>query len=168
VAIARAELPRNLKVAYRPAEQLAGDEMSDDRFGCPCCSGAFDGFLKARALAAKNPFTAERPISRRTFLSGTAALTGLAASLPAAAKAQTAPATVFRGGTILTVDAAFSEAEAIAIRGNRIVAVGALEDVRAEAGASAREIDLAGRTLLPGFIDPHMHVVSGSRPSTAS
>ena len=135
--------------------------MSDDRFGCPCCSGAFDGFLKGRARAAQNSFMAERPISRRTFLSGTAALTGLAASLPAGAEAQTAPATVFTGGTILTVDAEFSEAEAIAIRGNRIVAVGALEDVR-EAAAGAREIDLAGRTLLPGFIDPHTHVVSGS------
>ena len=92
----------------------------------------------------------------------TAAVTGLAASIPAMAGAQTAPATIFSGGTILTVDAGFSEAEAIAISGNRIIAVGALGDVRAKAGAGAVEIDLAGRTMLPGFIDPHTHVVSGS------
>lgn len=101
-------------------------------------------------------------ISRRAFISGTAALTGLAAALPERTAAQTGPATIFHGGTILTVDAAFSEAEALAIRGNGIIAVGPLSKVRAVVGAGAHEIDLAGRTLLPGFVEPHAHVVSGS------
>lgn len=136
--------------------------MNDTLFGCPCCSGAFDGFLKGARRAAAAHLSPMRPINRRSFLSGTAALTGLAASLPTLAGAQSAPATIFRGGTILTVDAAFSEAEAMAIRGNRIVAVGAIGEVRAEAGQDAVEVDLAGRTMLPGFIDPHTHVVSGS------
>jgi predicted amidohydrolase YtcJ len=95
-------------------------------------------------------------------MSGTAALTGLVASLPDWAKAQTVPATIFSGGTILTVDRTFSEVEAIAIRGNRIIAVGALAEVRAAAGDGAVNVDLAGRTMLPGFIDPHTHVVSGA------
>lgn len=95
-------------------------------------------------------------------MAGTAAATVLAASLPTGARAGGPSATVFTGGTILTVDADFSQAEAIAIRGNRIVAVGAIAAVRAAAGAGAAEIDLAGRTLLPGFIDPHTHVVSGA------
>jgi predicted amidohydrolase YtcJ len=128
----------------------------------PVLLGAFDGFLRHLARATGTWSSAAPSISRRAFMSGSAALTGLAASLPTAGKAQTAPATIFTGGTILTVDGAFSEAEAIAIRGNRIIAVGSLAEVRAEAAAGAGEGDLAGRTLLPGFIDPHTHVVSGS------
>ena len=54
-------------------------------------------------------------------------------------------ATVFTGGTILTVDTDFSEGEAIAIRGNTIIAVGSDADVRAAAGANARVVDLGGR-----------------------
>lgn len=136
--------------------------MADDPCGCPCCSGALTGLLKGKDRAFKIPFPPDLLISRRVFLSGTAALTGLAASLPTMTKAQSDSATVFTGGTILTVDAAFSEAEAIAIRGNRIIVVGPLAKVRAEAGAGAVKIDLGGRTMMPGFIDPHTHVVSGS------
>ncbi|WP_101341840.1 amidohydrolase [Cereibacter azotoformans] len=134
----------------------------NESFGCPCCSGAFDGFLKGvrRTAAAQLPPTL--PINRRSFMSGTAALTGLVAALPTWSRAQTAPARIFSGGTILTVDAAFSEAEAIAIRGDRIIAVGSIQDVRAAAGEDAVEVDLAGRTMLPGFIEPHTHVVSGA------
>lgn len=136
--------------------------MDNDLFGCPCCSGAFEGFLKGKPRASRMPLPATLSISRRAFMSGTAALAGLAASAPTMAEAQTAPATIFSGGTILTVDPDFSEAEAMAIRENRIIAVGALGDVRAAAGAGALEVDLAGRTMLPGFIDPHTHVVSGA------
>jgi predicted amidohydrolase YtcJ len=51
--------------------------------------------------------------------------------LPAAVRAQAVAATVFTGGTVLTVDPRFSRAEAIAIRGNQIVAVGSGASVRA-------------------------------------
>lgn len=76
--------------------------------------------------------------------------------------AQETPTRVFRNGTILTVDAGFSQAEALAIRGNTILAVGGLDAVRAAAGPGAEEIDLAGRVLLPGFVEPHAHVLSGA------
>jgi predicted amidohydrolase YtcJ len=66
-------------------------------------------------------------------------------------------AVIFHGGIVLSVDPAFSQHEALAIQGNRILAVGDVETVRRAAGAGAREIDLAGRTVLPGFIEPHMH-----------
>ncbi|WP_069166078.1 amidohydrolase [Nocardia altamirensis] len=69
---------------------------------------------------------------------------------------------LFTGGTILTVDQAFSIAEAIAVQGNRIVAVGAEATVRDIVGEGATEIDLAGRTMLPGFVDAHTHVLTGS------
>jgi len=64
---------------------------------------------------------------------------------------------VFRNGVVLPVDAGFSEHTALAIRGNKILAVGSNEAVASAAGSGARVIDLAGRTVLPGFIEPHMH-----------
>jgi predicted amidohydrolase YtcJ len=65
--------------------------------------------------------------------------------------------TVLVGGTVLSVDAAFSVHEALAITGNKILAVGSRDDVLAAAGPGASTIDLGGRTVLPGFIEPHMH-----------
>jgi predicted amidohydrolase YtcJ len=76
--------------------------------------------------------------------------------------AQVAETRVFRGGTILTVDRTFAEADAIAIRGNRIIGVGAEAAVLAAAGPGAAVVDLAGKVMLPGFIDPHTHVVAGA------
>lgn len=66
-------------------------------------------------------------------------------------------AVVFRNGAVLPVDAGFSEQAAIAIRGNRIIAVGSDGDVLAAAGKDPDVVDLDGRVLLPGFIEPHMH-----------
>ena len=101
-------------------------------------------------------------ISRRDFVKGGVAIAGAAALLPAVACTEEAETRVFFGGTILTVDEDFSEAEAIAVRDNMIIAVGSKADVMKAAGSGAEMIDLAGRTMLPGFIDPHTHVVAGS------
>ncbi|MEN2283395.1 amidohydrolase [Algoriphagus sp. SE2] len=70
--------------------------------------------------------------------------------------------TLFHGGTILTVDEAFSEVEAMVIKDQKIVAVGSFENLNNEYGQSAKLIDLEGRTMLPGFIDAHSHAVSGA------
>ena len=64
---------------------------------------------------------------------------------------------IFHNGVVLPVDAGFSQHAALAIRGNRVLAVGDIGTVRRAAGAGAREVDLDGRTVLPGFIEPHMH-----------
>ena len=64
---------------------------------------------------------------------------------------------VFRNGVVLPVDQAFSEHSAIAIRDGRVVAVGTDDEVVAQAGRGATEVDLEGRVVLPGFIEPHMH-----------
>jgi predicted amidohydrolase YtcJ len=64
---------------------------------------------------------------------------------------------IFENGIILPVDPAFSQHEAIAIAGNRILAVGSSEVVRATAERIDKIVDLKGRVLLPGFIEPHMH-----------
>lgn len=64
------------------------------------------------------------------------------------------------GGHVLTVDRAATVAEAIAVRGERIVAVGTNEQARAALGTGARVVDLRGRTVVPGFIDGHAHMDS--------
>ena len=66
--------------------------------------------------------------------------------------------TIFTGGPILTIDDAMPSAEAVAVRNGVIVAVGALDAVRAATGRGAQTVDLEVRTLLPGFFDPHGHV----------
>src|SRR6266436_4588306 len=52
-------------------------------------------------------------------------------------------------------------AEAVAVRGDKIVAVGSLADVLRSAGKSVQEVDLGGNTLLPGLIDSHAHPIDG-------
>ncbi len=129
----------------------------------------------------------DRPITRRDFLrlAGAAGLGGamlacgrtpaLTPAPPAAtprAMATLAPVseatvaapssgaaadTVLINGRVLTVDAANSVAEALAIQGDKILGAGSSEAMRALAGASARVVDLRGRTVTPGFIDPHIH-----------
>ncbi len=64
---------------------------------------------------------------------------------------------VLVNGKIVTVDERFAIAQAIAIKGERIVAVGTTADVRKLAGAQAKVIDLRGRTVIPGLIDNHAH-----------
>ena len=65
--------------------------------------------------------------------------------------------TIFHGGNILTMDRARPTAEALAVEGRRILAVGSTADVMALADGRASMIDLAGRTLMPGLIEPHSH-----------
>ena len=64
---------------------------------------------------------------------------------------------VLTGGTVLTMDAARSSAEAVAVRAGRIVAVGAAADIDRLRGPRTRRIELAGRTLVPSFQDAHVH-----------
>src|SRR6266849_10688732 len=52
-------------------------------------------------------------------------------------------------------------AEAVAIRGDKVVAVGNLAEVLQAAGKSAERVDLVGKMLLPGLIDSHIHAIDG-------
>ncbi len=67
---------------------------------------------------------------------------------------------------ILTMDPDRPRAEAIALAGGRIVAVGSWVEVDALAGAGTRVIDAGGRTLLPGFVESHLHLVLGGNELT--
>ena len=64
---------------------------------------------------------------------------------------------ILTGGKIITVDERFTIAQAIAVKGDRVVAVGSNEDISALAGPATRRIDLAGRAVVPGMIDNHAH-----------
>jgi predicted amidohydrolase YtcJ len=91
-----------------------------------------------------------------------AATTLLFAAFAAALHAQQAPPdTIFTGGKIITVDERFSIAQAVAIRGDRIVAVGSNQEITALAGPATRRINLQGKSVIPGLIDNHMHLLRG-------
>jgi hypothetical protein len=61
-------------------------------------------------------------------------------------------------GTIHTLNPQQPAAEALVTRGGRVLAVGSLDDVRAAAGPRAESIDLAGRAVIPGLTDAHVHI----------
>jgi predicted amidohydrolase YtcJ len=70
-------------------------------------------------------------------------------------------------GKIITQDAASSVAEALAIEAGHISATGSSEQLRKLAGPSTKVIDLAGRTVIPGLIDSHIHAIrAGFRYAT--
>jgi len=76
--------------------------------------------------------------------------------------AQTAPDVVFVNGKVLTVDDVFSEVQAVAITGNKISAVGTTAEISALADEDTRFVDLDGKTLIPGLIDNHNHLIYNS------
>jgi predicted amidohydrolase YtcJ len=79
--------------------------------------------------------------------------TGLAAQ-------QSGPAAdvIFHNGKVLTVDKSFSIAEAIAVRGNQIAAVGTNQQIMALSGPDTRVFDLKGKTVIPGLLNTHVHL----------
>ncbi len=68
---------------------------------------------------------------------------------------------VLLNAKVWTVDKAQPTAQAVAIRGDRIVAVGSDAEVLTLIGPDTRKLDLRGKLLLPGFIDGHAHFISG-------
>jgi len=68
---------------------------------------------------------------------------------------------IFFHAKIFTGDPQNPYAEAVAIRGDQIVAVGSLPEVVKRASANAERIDLEGKSLFPGFIDSHSHAIDG-------
>lgn len=68
--------------------------------------------------------------------------------------------TIFYGGPILTVNAKNEEVQALAVQNGKIVAVGTKDAVAKEwQNDNTQVIDLKGQTLMPGFIEPHVHVI---------
>lgn len=69
--------------------------------------------------------------------------------------------TIITNAKVLTMDEARPRAEAVAFAGGRILAVGGRAEVEALAGPGTRLVDAGGRTLLPGFVESHLHLVLG-------
>jgi predicted amidohydrolase YtcJ len=98
-------------------------------------------------------------VNRAILKTSVAALFVLAgASAPGYAQQEPADV-VLTNGKIITVDNRFSIAQAVAVRGDRIVAVGSTQDIARLAGPNTRRIDLAGKAVIPGLIDNHAHLM---------
>lgn len=75
---------------------------------------------------------------------------------------QQTPDKVILNGSLITFDAERPRAGALAISGGVISAVGSTKDIRDLAGPGTRVVDAAGATVLPGFIDSHVHLFAGA------
>lgn len=93
---------------------------------------------------------------RRSRLAGAVVLAAAVAPCVTAQEGE-APVRVLHNARFWTGDSAGPYAEAVALRGGRIVAVGAVAEVRRAAGSGVVEEDLGGRFVVPGFIDTHTH-----------
>jgi hypothetical protein len=115
--------------------------------------------LTVAALSAcGQPAGSELPVILEPTLQPTAAVGAALPSAPALTAEAEEASVIFYNGLILTMDDAVPTASAIHIRGERIVAVGDDDALLAEAGPTTRLVDLAGRTMMPGFVDAHSHM----------
>ena len=73
-----------------------------------------------------------------------------------------APDLILSNGKIITVDNRFAIAQAVAIKGDRLIAVGTNQEIAQLAGPNTRKIDLGGKAVIPGLIDAHAHLMRGA------
>ena len=101
-------------------------------------------------------------LNMKTFLpSALVVVSSLLLLSPAAAENSAAqPAdTIFHGGTIVTVNEKQPEVSALAVKDGKIIAVGDEKEIlAAHQGEGTKMVDLQGRTLMPGFVEPHVHI----------
>jgi predicted amidohydrolase YtcJ len=87
------------------------------------------------------------------------ASTSTKAAAPVTSPPSEAASIIFYNGQVVTIDANMTQAEALAIKGKKILAVGSNAKIQTYQGANTIMIDLDGQALLPGFIDGHTHVL---------
>ena len=102
------------------------------------------------------PFPSQGPSGSRF------AARSLAALLLSAVSAVAAPSLILHHGRIVTVDAHFSIAEAIAVTGDRVSAIGKNEEILALKDRTTEVVDLKGAMVLPGLMDSHSHPVGAA------
>jgi len=107
-------------------------------------------------------------LSRRDFIKGATATTVLLTTGHTVwadsggsktASGDTIADTIYHGGPIITMVSDEDQVEALAVKNGRILCTGSSSEVMACSGETTRTVDLKGRCLMPGFIDPHSHVV---------
>jgi hypothetical protein len=128
---------------------------------CIVCTPLFAAYLASRDGEDRVD------LQRRNLLRAGGAFAAVAATAGVPAAAQTAAKpnedqkadVLFVGGDIVTVNDRQPDAEAVAVLGGLIVGVGSRRKIEAAfKGPKTRVIDLAGGTLIPGFVDPHSHI----------
>ena len=104
-------------------------------------------------------------LNRRNLLRSAGGLASLSmlANPALAAILRQRPELILHNGNVLTMDGRQPQAEAIAIAGERILAVGSDIDILDFAGAGTKKVDLGGKTVVPGFIDGHCHPAYSGR-----
>jgi len=104
------------------------------------------------AVATTTPSTSTTTATTPTTTTAGATTTSTAAATPAD--------TIYVGGTVLTMVPARPRAEAVAVAGEVIIAVGTEAAIRSFEGDNTTVVDLDGRTLMPGFVDAHTHLLN--------
>ena len=134
------------------------DHACSHQYGCGCTPPVFTNMIERAGLK----------LSRRDFIKGATAMGGMVAvgslascalSTGSTAKNEAPADIIYHGGPILTMVRDGDRAQALAIKDGRILAVGTMAEVMAKKGGHTRLIDLGGKSLMPGFFDPHSHVV---------
>lgn len=105
-------------------------------------------------------------VLRTSLWAGAAVLLGACSSAPTVETADT----IYSGGSIITINDAQPQVQAVAVKAGKILAAGTKADIEAQyKGRSTNMVDLAGRTMLPGFFDSHGHAyMIGIQASTAN
>lgn len=101
-------------------------------------------------------------IRRREFIKGSAAAAAVSIVGTSFVASAEPSVTVYFGGPIFTMNATNDVVEALAVKGDSILAVGKKKDVLAAAGPKPQLVDLKGKVLIPGMIDGHSHFPVGA------
>jgi predicted amidohydrolase YtcJ len=94
-----------------------------------------------------------------TWTASIGAVVALVAAIEVGHAQQPSADLILTNGKIITVDEKFTIAQAVAVKGDRIVAVGTNQQIVQMAGPNTRRIDLRGKAAIPGLIDNHMHLL---------
>lgn len=152
-------------------DKEGGKELAHEEYGCPCCQANLGKLFAYDPADVRAAEIRVLPIGRRQFVAGASAFAAMAAAagcssntaaiLPLSREPE-ARTRIYTGGTIMTVDSSFSKPAALAVKGDRILATGGLAEVSSIAGEDFDIVDLQGRTIMPGLIDPHTHILIGA------
>ncbi len=129
--------------------------------GCGCAPDLFVEMIENAGLE----------LSRRDFIKGATAAGGMFAMSGLASCARSEQEVpegdskadaIYHGGPILTMAKDGERVEALAVKNGKILAAGTMAEVEAVKGAGTKLVNLGGKCLMPGFIDPHSHIVMQS------
>ena len=129
---------------------------------CPCCNPAImllrEKYLMSRRMFLLGSGSFAAAVSLGKVSHAGSANTGEKGLSPLAAEGDRSADAIYLNGTLITMNDDQPQAEAIAVKNGKIVAVGDRSTMTSWQGKDTKIFDLQGKTLLPGFIDPHGHL----------